>query len=66
MESPQLDKFPYTKVADWLREGEMIPFLGAGASRVGIVGESGPPDGKGTGARAARSNAGFPGMLAPT
>jgi hypothetical protein len=41
-----LDKFPYPKVAGWLKDGDVVPFLGAGASRAGVNGDHVPPDGK--------------------
>jgi hypothetical protein len=43
-DSKQLDAFPFSQVADWLAKGEVVPFVGAGASRVGCPGL---PDGSG-------------------
>lgn len=46
-ESKQLDDFPFVNVADWLAEGQVVPFVGAGASRVGCSGDKVLPDGRG-------------------
>src|SRR4051794_5125519 len=35
-----IDQFPFGQVRQWLAEGTVVPFLGAGAS---LVGPSGPP-----------------------
>jgi len=41
-----IDSFGFEQVARWLADGKVIPFLGAGASRVGV--EADPlPDGRG-------------------
>lgn len=32
---PGLDRFPFSQIARWLIDGEVVPFLGAGASRAG-------------------------------
>ncbi len=40
-----LDEFPFAQVAAWLAEGSVIPFLGAGASRVGVTDDPCLPDG---------------------
>jgi hypothetical protein len=45
-EPTTLDQFPYEQVAAWLQEGSIIPFVGAGASRVGAA-EPVLPDGRG-------------------
>jgi hypothetical protein len=43
----KLDQFPFTKVANWLSEGEVVPFLGAAASRIGVTGKSRLPTAQG-------------------
>ncbi len=42
----ELSQFPFSQVATWLTEGSIIPFLGAGASRVGITESTPLPDGR--------------------
>ena len=42
----ELNRFPFGQVAKWLSEGMVIPFLGAGASRIGAE-EPLLPDGRG-------------------
>lgn len=42
----ELSRFPFSQVATWLTEGSVIPFLGAGASRVGITEALRLPDGR--------------------
>lgn len=42
----ELDTFPFTQAADDLAEGQLVPFLGAAASRVGVAGELDIPDGR--------------------
>jgi len=41
-----IDSFRFDKVAEWLATGKVIPFLGAGASRVGVASDP-LPDGRG-------------------
>jgi SIR2-like domain len=43
----RLPQFPFVQVAEWLHEGTVVPFLGAGASRVGVPAEYQLPDGPG-------------------
>jgi hypothetical protein len=40
-----LDAFPMTQVAQWFAKGEMVPFLGSGASFAGVTGEPHLPSG---------------------
>ncbi|UBU09052.1 SIR2 family NAD-dependent protein deacylase [Nonomuraea gerenzanensis] len=47
LDSPGLDRFPFAQVAAWLARGEIVPFVGAGASRVGADGTKLLPDGRG-------------------
>jgi hypothetical protein len=61
LETSPLDQFPYRTVAEWLVRGEMVPFLGAGASRVGITTEMCPPDGRGLAQELATEMPSFPG-----
>jgi hypothetical protein len=42
----ELSQFPFSQVAAWLTEGKIVPFLGAGASRVGITEAVPLPDGR--------------------
>jgi hypothetical protein len=42
-----LNQFPFGQVATWLAEGSVVPFLGSGASRLGVSGLTGLPDGRG-------------------
>jgi NAD-dependent SIR2 family protein deacetylase len=41
----RFDEFPFDRVAAWLAEGEIIPFIGAGASRDPAGSTGGMPDG---------------------
>lgn len=57
-----LSQFPFQAVAQWLSEGVVIPFIGAGASHVGIDGPKTPPDGPGLAQQLTQTMAGaFPG-----
>jgi hypothetical protein len=42
-----LNDFPFSEVAGWLASGQVVPLLGAGASRVGSSGPNKLPDGPG-------------------
>jgi len=42
---PALDDFPYSQVAEWLHQGTLVPFLGAGASLAGVGSPNGLPTG---------------------
>jgi hypothetical protein len=42
-----LGQFPLDQVADWLSKGAVVPFLGAGASRIGVPSDRRLPDGPG-------------------
>jgi len=56
-----LDRFPFDQVGRWLTEGGIVPFVGAAASHVGIIGDS-PPDGPGLAAELGEAMAGaYPG-----
>jgi hypothetical protein len=56
-----LAQFPFGQVARWLVEGEIVPFIGAGASRIGGAPERQLPDGPGLAAELAAAMAGaFP------
>jgi SIR2-like domain len=43
----KLDQFPFDQVATWLKEGDVVPFLGAGASIAGLEDGEAPPNGHG-------------------
>lgn len=59
--SDGLAQFPFAQVARWLTEGDIVPFIGAGASRIGSAGEPRLPDGAGLAAELADAMAGaFP------
>jgi len=55
-----IDDFPFEDVAEWLKEGAVVPFLGAGASAAGIPSPAAPPSG---GELAAELIAKMPGYL---
>jgi hypothetical protein len=42
-----LEQFPFGQVSEWFSAGMIVPFLGAGASRVGVPPEAQLPDGAG-------------------
>lgn len=42
----ELSQFPFSQVASWLTQGKIIPFLGAGASMVGVTEAVPLPDGR--------------------
>lgn len=46
-ESLGLDRFPFAQVADWLAAGDIVPFVGSGASRVRDAEIKSLPDSKG-------------------
>lgn len=46
-QAKELDEFPFGLVGEWLADGEIVPFIGAGASAVGIESEAAPPDANG-------------------
>ncbi|WP_305785753.1 SIR2 family NAD-dependent protein deacylase [Symbioplanes lichenis] len=55
-----IDSFGFEQVARWLADGQVIPFLGAGASRVGV--DSDPlPDGHGLASELRERMAPYPG-----
>jgi hypothetical protein len=45
--APGLDEFPFARIGGWLAEGGIVPFVGAGASRIGLTPDCAPPDGQG-------------------
>jgi hypothetical protein len=47
LQSMNLDQFPFKQVAKWLVKGMIVPFLGAGASRVGVPDGQRLPDARG-------------------
>lgn len=49
-----LDEFPFSQMARWLSEGNIVPFIGAGASRSSTAGDSSIPDGRGLASELAR------------
>lgn len=59
-----LDQFPFEDVASWLTEGQVIPFLGAGASRAGVSSPNMLPDGLGLATELINRMPGYPGQPA--
>jgi hypothetical protein len=57
-----LDEFPFEEVANWLAEGEVVPFLGAGASRAGLSYPDRLPDGRGLASELIDKMKGYPGQ----
>jgi hypothetical protein len=48
-----LGQFPYSQVAEWLAQGEIVPFVGSGASIAGVTTPKPLPDGRGLAAELA-------------
>jgi len=53
-EADPLSEFPFAKLADWLSQGNVVPFVGAGASRAGAEHPLALPDGNGLAAELTR------------